>query len=251
MVTHGGITEFEHEKPKISEMSDRVVGLIAGDALRGNQLVRAIAATIPGAAATLQSVSGVAGAVYTEQRRLQIEGEIFAPRGISIQQFYQGLQLQMQQQLAFAIDQQVASFNYGVELLIGCVDDAGGSLIQVVNPGLVSDLSPIGFGAVGSGTIHALQSMIGFGHTGARALSETVFSVYVSKRRAEVAPGVGRDTDLAIVNRDGIAYLDKTMLDQLESIYAEYQRPVSDEIKQRVAALPLLETEVKPDGNKQ
>jgi hypothetical protein len=40
MVTLGGLTEFEHEVPKVTVVAARAVALIAGDALRGAQLAR-------------------------------------------------------------------------------------------------------------------------------------------------------------------------------------------------------------------
>ena len=68
----------------------------------------------------------------------------------------------------------------------------------------------------------------------ARGLKETIFTVYASKRRAEVAPDVGRDTDMTIVQADGIKQLDRTMLDNLEKIFQEYQKPVSQEVKDEI-----------------
>src|SRR4051794_24783722 len=77
----------------------------------------------------------------------------------------------------------------------------GGHIYSVQNPGrpeLLNDI--IGYAANGSGTIHALQSMIGLGHSPEAEYHTTVFRVYASKRRAEVAPGVGADTDLAVIS---------------------------------------------------
>jgi 20S proteasome alpha/beta subunit len=133
------------------------------------------------------------------------------------------------------MDQYVMSFDLGVSLLVAGVDDSGAHLYSIGNPGAsVNDHQPIGYHSVGSGWLHAMQSMIGFGHMSARGLKETIFTVYASKRRAEVAPGVGRDTDMTIVQADGIKQLDRTMLDNLEKIFQEYQKPVSQEVKDEI-----------------
>jgi len=58
--------------------------------------------------------------------------------------------------------------------------------------------------------------------------TKTVFACYASKRRAEVAPGVGKDTDLAVLSNKGMFKADKTTLDSLEDLYLEYQKPASD-----------------------
>lgn len=159
-----------------------------------------------------------------------------------MQQFYQqGLQQNFVPQMAFTIDQQVMEANLNVQLLIAGVDDSGAHLFQIENPGgTFRDFESIGFSAIGSGTLHALQSIIGFGHTPARGLYDTVFGVFVSKRRAQVAPGVGKDTDLYIVHDGGVTSLGQPEMDRLEALYQEYQQPVSEDLRTKIAALQLL-----------
>ncbi len=241
MVTLGNLTEFEHEVPKISAITDKVVSLMAGDALRGSRLARDVITQILAGVVTVESVAGLAAKRYIESRNDLIESVIFAPRGITMGDFYQGLQQRMLPQLAGTIDGQVAGFNYGVELLIAGVDDTGSHLFSINNPGgIVNDFQQIGYHAIGSGTIHALQSMIGFGHMSGRALHETVFNVYASKKRAEAAPGVGTDTDMAIISHNGVQWLTKSDLNELERLFNEYQRPLSKEMKDEVSKMKLF-----------
>lgn len=128
-----------------------------------------------------------------------------------------------------------------VEILLAGVDDDGGRICFVGNPGgSYTEFGQIGFTAIGSGALHAIQSMIGFQHTGGRGLHDTVFSVYVSKRRAEAAPGVGQDTDLAIVTQGGITRLTPETLQGLDEIYREYQAPAKQAVTDKVAALNLF-----------
>jgi 20S proteasome alpha/beta subunit len=157
-----------------------------------------------------------------------------------MQDFYTGLQQRLIQPLVGSIDQQVITYNYGVELLIAGVDGDGAHLHAIENPGTEEDFAQIGYAAIGSGGLHALQSMIGFGHAGMHGLNDTVFSVYASKRRAEVAPGVGKDTDLAIITEDSIQYLEQSVLKELDALYGEYQRPVMQDLKSKVAELSFL-----------
>jgi 20S proteasome alpha/beta subunit len=251
MVTLGGLIEFEHEVPKVMQITDKVVALIAGDALRGSRLVREVMTQIPAGSPTVQGVADAATQRYTELRRLQIESDIFAPRGITMQDFYQGLQQRMLPQLVGGMDNHVSEFDYGVELLIAGVDDSGGRLFSLRNPGgSINDFQQIGYTGIGSGALHAVQSMIGFGHMSGRSLHESVFTVYASKRRAEVAPGVGKDTDLAIIVDAGIARLDKNMLDHLETLYQDYQRPLSQELKDEMSKLNFFE-ETKQDAKEE
>lgn len=241
MITLGGLTEFEHDVPKVAAISDKIVALMAGDAVRGSRLMRELRRGIPAGPSTVEQVANVAAMMYARHRQQQLDTELFIPRGITMQQYYGSMQ-QMLPQLVGAIDQYMLGFNYGTDFLLAGVDDGGAHLFSLGNPGgAASDLEMVGFHAIGSGFLHALQSMIGFAHTPHRTLQETVFAVFASKRRAEVAPGVGKETDMLIVQSSGITHLDAPVLAQLEALFQQTQRPVSAEIREQVEALPLGE----------
>lgn len=242
----GGLQEFEHEVPKVNQLGDRVVALVAGDALRGSSLVRAVGATGVGVAGSVRSVAEAAAARYAELRREVVDATIFGPRGITLAEFYRGLQPTLMGPLVGVLDQQVAGLDLGLEVLIAGVDDEGGHLFQIGNPGgagVVLDFAPIGFGAIGSGGLHAVQAMIGFGHTPSRGLNDTVFRVFASKRRAEVAPGVGHDTDLLVITEAGVTKLPQGATDTLQSIYDGYNRPVQAELDKQVREANLVQWE--------
>jgi hypothetical protein len=239
MVTLGRLTEFEHEVPKISKVAERAVALIAGDALRGSQLIQNVIES--GVAPPLvRDVAQLTALKYAEMRDAQIEAEIFRPRGLTRLQFCQGgaPALGQQPQIFFGIDNQVATFNFNVEVIVTGIDEHGGHIFYVGNPGqTLSNFHQIGYHAIGSGALQALQSLIGFGHMSGRSLHQTVFACYASKRRAEVAPGVGKDTDLAILSKDGIFKADKQALDELEQIFQEYQKPASEVLMKKADAI--------------
>ena len=240
MVTMGGITEFEHEVPKVTQIGDRIVALAAGDALRGAQLINELRRDVHHGAQQLQNVAATAAALYAALRRQQIESEILSPRGITMQQFYQGLQQAMLPQLVINIDNLIGTFNYNLEVLIAGADDSGAHLYAITNPGgSYNDFQPIGYAAIGSGALHAVQSLIGMRQTPLRSLHETVFNVYASKRRAEAAPGVGRETDVVIIQANAITRVEQPVLQQLDTLYQEYQRPV-EEMGRHLHVLNLL-----------
>lgn len=241
MVTLGGLIEFEHDVPKVTAISDKIVMLMAGDAVRGSRLVRELRRGIPAGPSTVEQVAGVAAMMYAQHRQQQLDTDLFIPRGITMQQYYGSMQ-QMLPQLVGSIDQYMVGFNYGADFLLAGVDDGGAHLFFLSNPGgSASDLEMVGFHAIGSGSLHSLQSLIGFGQTPHRTLHETVFAVYSSKRRAEVAPGVGKETDLLIIQPSGITHLNAQTLAQLETIFQETQQPVSLKIKQQVEAIALTQ----------
>src|SRR5439155_16914821 len=171
MVTLGRLTEFEHEVPKITNITDRVVALVAGDALRGSQLIKNVVEA--GVAPPLvRDLAQLTALKYAEMRDAQIEAEVFRPRGMTRSQFYQGgaPALGQQPQIFFGIDNQVATFNFNVEVIVTGIDERGGHIFYVGNPGqTLSSFHQIGYHAIGSGALQALQSLLGFGHISGRS----------------------------------------------------------------------------------
>lgn len=166
---------------------------------------------------------------------------LLRPRGLDLGSFY-GSHQALNPNIVAMIDQQMQQFNLGVELLLAGVDTTGAHIYAVANPGPPENLhDPIGYAAVGSGTIHALQAFIGFGHSASAEYHETVFRAYAAKRRSEVAPGVGLDTDMAVISGEGVHWLTQDELKQLREIYADYEAATGGELKKRLAGFKLGE----------
>lgn len=241
MVTMGNLMEFEHDVPKILKVTDKVVILMAGDAISGSRLARGVDSAFPNVAPSVITVAEQAASLYAELRDKKIEADIFRPRGLTRQQFYEK-GTAMPQQIVFGLDQEVKAANLGVEILIAGVDDSGSQLHVVGNPGgAYHDMRQIGFHAIGSGALHALQSLIGYGHTGTRPLADSVFSVYAAKRRAESAPGVGHDTDMAIITEGGLKMLTVEDMKVLDEIYTETAKPLGAVLKGKLKTLSVLQ----------
>ena len=139
---------------------------------------------------------------YHSVRMNAAETEILLPRGLTLATYYDRHQ-QLLSQITENLDQSLASFDPEVELIVARASDSsrGGDLFTVGNPGGSAKCHDvIGTVAIGSGEIHAVQSMIGFGHAATQPAKDTIFHVFASKRRAELAPGVGRDTGLMVLS---------------------------------------------------
>lgn len=241
MVTLGGFIEFEHAVPKITEESSYAVAMVAGDTLLGTRLVQDVAGALAGSTPPIGEIAQRLATKYEETRRERLEQQILTPRGLNLATFY-GNHTTLNPNIVAMIDNQMAQFNLGIELLLAGADTSGAHVYSVLNPGppeLLHDT--IGYAAVGSGAIHALQALIGFGHAASADYHETVFRAYVAKRRSEVAPGVGLDTDMAVISDAGIHWLTESELEQLREIHEEYERATSSDLRDRLADFRLGE----------
>jgi 20S proteasome alpha/beta subunit len=240
MVTLGGLIEFDHSAPKTSILGPNVVGLVAGDALAGSELIQMIQSTQQSQAPAVIQVAQNLAQQYTALRLARAEAAILLPRGLSIQAFHASHQ-QLLAQIVGMIDNQLVAFDLGVQFLIAGLDADGGHLLTVVNPGGRYDIHDvIGYAAIGSGALHALQAMIGFGHSTSQDLRESVFRAFAAKRRAEVAPGVGRETDLLVIKEDGVNRLAQSTLEELDALYTEFTESTAKNLGAKLHKLELV-----------
>jgi hypothetical protein len=247
MVTLGGFIEFEHAVPKMVDSGSQAIAMIAGDTLVAKRLTdeTITAATVPEIGTLAHDL-----AIKYDQTRLEHMEELhLRPRGLNVGAFYQNHQT-LSQQIVVMLDSLMTNYNLGVEILLAGVDASGAHIYSISNPGGTERLHDIiGYAAIGSGAIHAIQAMIGFGHAGAAGYHETVYRAYAAKRRAEVAPGVGRDTDVAVISAAGIHHLSDDELTQLRDIYEDFETSTSKSLTSKLAKFNLNEGKSDGDDN--
>jgi hypothetical protein len=248
MVTYPGFIEFEHTVPKMTPASSHAITMISGDALIGTKLARETAAAIASTNPPLAQIAQQLAVNYQATRNQWVETQVLARRGMTFQSYYQG-HAGYNGQITVLIDQTMMQFDLQLELLLVGVDASGAHLYTVHNPGHTPrQHDVIGFAAIGSGWIHAMQSMIGFRHSPNASFKETLYQIYASKRRAEVAPGVGADTDMAVISRAGIQTLTEDQLAELAGLYNTIQQESRTVLDSRLAGLRFdLQQPINPD----
>jgi hypothetical protein len=87
---------------------------------------------------------------------------------------------------------------------IGCGVDRYGPQIFVIDEfGRDHCYTPIGFAAIGDGGRHAASQFMFARYSPHWSLSRALYLLYASKKHAEVAPGVGEDTDMFFIGYPG------------------------------------------------
>jgi hypothetical protein len=81
--------------------------------------------------------------------------------------------------------------------------------------------------------------MIGFRDTVDASMAETIFRVYASKRRAEVAPGVGNETDMFIIHPGGTIPLAAETVGELSTLYLDFMTSTEQNLRKGLSTLPL------------
>ena len=185
--------EFEHqEDTKIVAMDDEktVHVMVAGDILCGHEIVKLVKGQLAQDERVVSSpeVAEMVRAAYQQVRLTKIIHREIEPRGLNLQGYYTSQQ-HLSPQIVQMIDQAMHDVDLRVEMLIVGSNGENKTIHTVTNPGAITDHTPIGYGAIGSGAPHATYSLIEASYNTSLARAEVVKLLENAKQRSEVAPG--------------------------------------------------------------
>jgi 20S proteasome alpha/beta subunit len=215
--------EFETEEEKVEKLSESCVALMSGNTAYAMEIIQNTRLKLSGnASPNIGDVAELVKQEYSNCRMKKFyETSVVAMLGSDFERHvakggflpnYLQTQPMVFQQLV-ALSQQ---FNLGVDLIVAGIDATSSHIFVVTNPGTYISMDKLGFTAIGSGGIHATAFLSLAGQTGKKPFFETLYNVYVSKRVAESAPGVGQGTDIAVIESGKIWQCTKPILDELK-----------------------------------
>lgn len=213
--------EYEQTTPKITQITNNCVAATAGSALAYTPIFREARAEIEKASVTdIGQIVDHTKNAYIKMRNKKVDEQILASIGLNLTSFYQMNQA-LQPSIAQALLQSISKFNYALWILIGGVDDNGGHIFRMENPGRYECFDVIGFHAIGSGEHHAISTFIANDFESNIDLKHGLAITFEAKKRSEKATGVGPQTDICIVQKDKVTQLPQAMIVELEKTYQE------------------------------
>jgi len=232
--------EFEHGIPKLEVISPSCIVLTAGDALAHADLCRNVRERISGLSRprTIVITEEIRKG-YVIQRLKTIEEVFLASRGWTLENFYETHVRRMPPDLVVTIDNQIASYDYGLSIVIAGVDPDEAHIYGIRHPGKVDCYDSIGYHAIGIGAMHAVSSLIANGCLSTTNIKMAIYFTYEAKKNAESAPGVGQHTDMAIIREKGYQAIKPDQISLLEEIYDSRRIRQTEEFKKAVDSLPF------------
>lgn len=239
MVTFGAPMSLQMEPAvlrKITTITDDSVVLFSGSVPDAEEIVAATKLQIKGLGKlpTLNVAEAVKTA-YSGLKAKRVQETILGPFiGADFAKFQSLLAQSPSSQMLQQVLAMVIQHNLQTEALVAGVDDTGAHLFAVTHPGVLLPMETIGYGAVGSGGVHAAVRLSLGQHNKVAPLVDTVYNVYEAKKAAEVAPGVGKLTDLAIIKNGKVCFAEKPLFDALEKAHKEkpaLTAPEQEELK--------------------
>lgn len=179
---------------------------------------------------------------YVKIRNQALEESILSSVGLDLKTFYERNK-DLQPSLAANIFQGIQRYNHKLWIVIAGSDDSGGHIWHIENPGRKACFDNIGFHAIGSGNHHAVSTFIANEFDPTIDLSHGVAIAFEAKRRSEKATGVGKSTDLLIIDKNGHKRLSREEIGQLNKIYEkrlETERTAVTELDEMIKNLDFL-----------
>jgi 20S proteasome alpha/beta subunit len=223
MMTLGDV-EYEPNQLKAGKLTNNIIVLIAGDyTTHSEALNRTKSHVSKHPKISPVEVATFYGSAIQAIRRKQAEDKILAPLGLNTDTFL-AQQKDMSDTFVHSISEQLQNFiGPEVEAIVAGVSDDGiANLYEVDNFGTARCFNDAGFAAIGIGAWHARSRLMQMKYINGFSYSPALAAIYRSKKAAEVAPGVGKTTDIILIVKSGPELLHFSMTQKLEEMYNEY-----------------------------
>jgi len=232
--------EFEHGIPKLEIICPTCIVLTAGDALAHADICRAVRGKVSSLTRPrMVVITEEIRKTYVTQRQKTISERFLEPRGWTLEGFYEKYARTLHPDLVVTIDHEIATYDYGLQLIVAGVDPEEAHIYGIRHPGEVDCYDSLGYHAIGIGAMHAVSSLIANGYQPNIGINMAVYLVYEAKKNAESAPGVGQNTDIAIIEGEGHKTITSDQISLLEGIYDSRRIRQTDEFQKAVNNLPF------------
>lgn len=205
MLTAGNV-QFQPPASKAYQLTKSIVVMVAGEmtiqaeiisGLR-NRINTLIAQEPPPDWLNVKDVALMYADLYNAMKARRGEIDILIPLGLTLETF-----VSRQRELAPELVSSIATELIGKSLpgtgaIVTGVDRTGAHIF-VVDKGTINCHDAAGFAAIGAGWYHASSHLMFSRHGKNGTLSRTLLLTYTAKKRSEVAPGVGVETDMFAV----------------------------------------------------
>ncbi len=236
MVTDRGIPiEFESSESKFRSYENDEVKFVftsAGSALLPERFKRAFKSNLD-SLQTVHQAANLAKNAHIEAKRAKFEEIILAPRGITIQEFYnKGMH---NTERGEEWDRLLSDFSLDIDIILAGVDQTGAHSFRITGGGDISGLmesfNDLGFDAIGSGNSLARDSLTSR-YRADHSTGEALYVTYAALSNASQAPGVGNQYDIAVVDSSGVQSLQDEVIEHLADLYEENESAatIPDEI---------------------
>ncbi len=235
MLTAGDV-QYEPNQQKMAEFGKSIV-LVAGDMQLHMEAIALTTKEIGSRELPPQNVAQIYGRAIQAINRRRAENEILAPLGLNLDTFAAQLKDYPDGFINMIVGQLQNRRPIDAEALVVGTDGQDTHLYLVDEHGNDFNLDGVGFGAIGIGAWHAKSRLMQISYNSRNVFAWAQASIYAAKKIAELAPGVGKYTDLHLVHRMGHELVLPLAIRKLEELYGKYTGKTDELARQMIEEL--------------
>lgn len=207
--------------PKIMELSTRAAILTTG--FVQNYLFLGEAKVNASQLSQIDKIAETIACSYRLYRLKKIQQEILPQYGLWTLEDYFLKHKNFNEFMAGSISEQIKSYQIYVELIVGGVDDTG-HIFQITHLGTHICWDLPGVCCLGTGGSRALAVFDYFKYSKELKKEKVLEIAFCAKKRSEKMGGIGEQTDIKIITKDGITDVTKDDTESIEKRYSEEKK---------------------------
>ena len=225
--------KFEPPQSKIYSFGKNVIALLAGDPYAQISICYETSLALEArkkANKSIDTVEGIAtlfGDKFSKYRRDRAEARFLKPVGLCVQEFL-ARHSELDPNFVAQVTSDLKHTSLDAEAIIAGKDDSGYHIYIVEDPGDVRCADAIAFASIGSGKNHADSQFMLARHSQHASFHTALLQVYSAKKRAEIAPTVGLETDYFYIGAEGAKDLNHELIDSVGRAYEALEKKISE-----------------------
>jgi|WetSurMetagenome_2_1015567.scaffolds.fasta_scaffold02950_7 hypothetical protein len=214
MITMGNLGQFEHTISKYKELNKDTIAMLSGIPLLFDDLIR-----MPDNNYSYFEIKAQIKKNFKCKRNEIFQDHVLDLYGISWEKFVDAATQPFPNPLIEEIMNQNTKFLLRSSILLAGFD-GNRAIISEISERTFADFRDMNSHAIGSGSIQAVNTLMFQKHDKHDSLFTTIYDVYKAKRNAEVAQGVGKETELIVLTKgDGCRTITSESFKILKEIY--------------------------------
>lgn len=154
---------------------------------------------------------------YQITRKKRVETEILSKYGFQSFDDYHNKQKLLTDATVECIEGELQEYELDLAILFGAIDSNGTQIYVIDDPGTPQSHTEVGFCCMGSGDRHADPVFAFYEYKPSMKVEDVLYISYVAKKRAEMAGGVGKDTDAWVISEKGCYKVKEDTLKKLDA----------------------------------
>lgn len=237
------IGSFEYTIKKYKMVDKSIVVMLAGDMTLFSEFIKDIPSE--------PSFEEIKQKIFENMKKTRkeiIQNAILNSYGLDWNDIRESLKSESINDLLAGIIEEIDEFELESQIILTGFNNDKVEIYEITEVG-IEDYSDHHFHAIGSGMDQASNTLLFQKHSREQELAKTIYNVFKAKTNAQVMEGVGRETEILILRKNGrLTEVSQEDLDLLRRIYDEDMR--SGEKHQGLKNLKSLNYKEKEVENK-